>query len=181
MTEQKKGKLAAWAALPVLATALYLTRRGEIEPVLLFLRELLLLFGYVAAVGDIRTRLVPNRLVLAMVGVWAVVMTPQLLLRTEETVPLAVSGAIGALLAGVMFLTVYILSRHGLGGGDVKFMTAAGLYLGAQGVLPTMLVGSVLAAAAGIVLIAVKRIGRKDAIALIPFLYIGALMTMFFR
>lgn len=176
-----RKKLAAWSGLPILAAALFFAKRAEVGAFPLLLRELLLVFGYIASAGDIRAHLVPNRLVLFMTGIWVLVMTPQLLLRTKETIPLAVSGMVGAFLAGAVFLTVYILSRHGLGGGDVKFMTAAGLYLGAQGVLPTMLTGSVLAAAAGLVLIAAKRIDRKGAIALIPFLYIGALATMFFR
>lgn len=175
-----KGRVI-WAALPVFAVTLILLKWRWTDTFSLLLQEILVVFGYIAAVGDIREHLVPNRLILAMVGVWWLAITPQLFMRTDETIPLVISGAVGALLAGILFVTVYIVSRHGLGGGDVKFMTVAGFYLGAQGVLPTMLMGSILAAVVGLFLIATKRIDRKGAIALIPFLYIGALMTMFFR
>ena len=74
-----------------------------------------------------------------------------------------------------------MVSRKGLGGGDVKLMAVSGLYLGAGSVLPAMLYGSVLAAVTAGVLIALKKIGRKDAIPLVPFLYAGMLITVFIQ
>ena len=67
------------------------------------------------------------------------------------------------------------------GGGDVKLMAVSGLYLGLDGVLPAMLYGSVLAAVAGLLLILGKKITPKDAIPLVPFLYIGMLLTLLIR
>lgn len=167
--------------LPLLMAAVGWMCWWQIEPFSLLLREMILVFGYVAAVGDAREKLVSNRLILAMLAAWVLVMVPQLLLRLERTIPILISSLAGALLGGVVFLSVYLLSRHGLGGGDVKFMTVAGLYLGLSGVMPTMLAGSVLAAVAGVFLIAMKKMDRKGTIALVPFLYIGIVLTMLFR
>ena len=44
-----------------------------------------------------------------------------------------------------------------------------------------MLYGSVLAAVAGLLLILGKKITPKDAIPLVPFLYIGMLLTLLIR
>ena len=85
-------------------------------------------------------------------------------------------GAIG----GGVFLLVYIISRHGLGAGDVKFMAIAGLYLGMNLVMSSMLIGSILSAITGIVLLCMKKISKKDEIPLVPFLYMGILLTIFF-
>ena len=59
-----------------------------------------------------------------------------------------------------------------LGGGDVKFVAAAGLFLGFARIIPATLYGTILAALTGLALIALKKIGRKDKMPLAPFLYI---------
>lgn len=173
-------KVVGWAPLPVVIAAAWLTHR-EGSGFSHLLRSLLLIYGYAAAAWDFRKHRVPNQLVLAMAGSWALVMAPQLILRWDTARAYLLSGLIGAVMGGLIFLIVYLISRHGLGGGDVKFMTAAGLYLGFSGVMPTMLMGSVLAAIVGIVLIAMKKIDRKGQIALVPFLYIGIVLTMLFQ
>ena len=80
-----------------------------------------------------------------------------------------------------MLLTVYIISRKGLGGGDVKLMGVASLYLGYDGALSALLYGSVLSALTAVILTVMKKMTPKDSIPLVPFLYIGILITEFFR
>ena len=128
-----------------------------------------------------RSKRVPNKLVGAMAAAWILVIVPQLFFQTEKALAIMLSGLIGFVMAGLLFLVVYLISRKGLGGGDVKLMAAAGLYLGVNGVLPAMLYGSVLASVFALVLILAKKIGRKDAIPLVPFLYVGMLLTMFLQ
>lgn len=172
---------AVYLPLPLIMIAVGWMCWWRLELFPLLLREMILVFGYLAAVGDAREKLVPNRLILIMLAAWAIVLVPQLLMHLEQTIPILISSLLGALLGGLVFLSVYLLSRHGLGGGDVKFMTAAGLYLGISGVMPTMLVGSVLGAVTGVSLILMKKLERKGTIALVPFLYIGIVLTMLFR
>lgn len=179
----RRGSGSAWlpyAGLPVLMLTLWCVRREQAVGVLL-LREVLLAFGYAASLQDLREKRVPNSLILSMLGAWVVVIVPQLLLHTEQALVLLLSGLIGFFMGGLLFLMVYLVSRRGLGGGDVKLMAVSGLYLGAGGVLPAMLYGSVFSAVTAIVLIALKRIGRRDAIPLVPFLYAGMLITVFIQ
>ena len=181
MKELEWKQVGVYVGIPVLTVLLMVVKWGKLYSAELILRGILTVFGYVAAVGDLRDKRVPNRLVGAMLGVWILVIVPHLFFQTERTLALTLSGAVGFLLAGIVFLLVYLISRKGLGGGDVKLMAVSGLYLGLNGVLPTMLYGSVLAAVAGCVLILTKRIGPKDSIPLVPFLYAGMLLTMFIR
>ena len=174
----KRNDWRAGALLLVLGIAFWLLCWRKMTAISLLMSELLLLLGGVAAVTDVREKRVPNGLVGAMLAAWVLVMVPQLFLRTEQTVPLLFNGLAGALLGGGLFLIVYVVSRRGLGGGDVKLMAAAGLYLGVDGVLPAMLYGSILTVLTAGVLLLLKRIGRKDAIPLVPFLYIGMVLTM---
>ena len=175
------NKLRPYAGLPVVAVLYLLLRGSLVSPAVLLLREVLLILGYAAAVKDFREQTVPNRLVLAMLEAWCMILVPQLFIHPETGLSLLFSGAVGALFAGVVFLTVYFVSHKGLGGGDVKLMTVFGLYLGLDGVVPTMLYGTLLAAAAGGILILLKKVGPKDAIPLVPFLYIGVVLTVLTR
>lgn len=170
-----------WVFLPFLLGGLAILHWGEYSSSVLLMREALLAFGYAASLGDIREKRVPNKLVALMALCWGIILVPLLFMRKQEAVPLLISGCIGSALAGILFFIVYLLSRKGLGGGDVKFMMAAGLYLGFSGVLPVMLAGSILAGITGLVLIFARKIGRKETIPLIPFLYVGIVLTVFFR
>ena len=181
MKELEWKQVVPYVGIPILAVLLVFVKWRRIDSAELMLRGILTVFGYVAAVGDLRNKRVPNRLIGAMLGVWVLVIVPHLFFQTERTLALALSGVVGFLLAGIVFLLVYLISRKGLGGGDVKLMAVSGLYLGLNGVLPTMLYGSVLAAVTGCFLIIAKKIGPKDSIPLVPFLYAGMLLTMFIR
>lgn len=165
------------AALVPLALVLLLRWNAD-TPQKLLLKAALSLLGYLAALGDLKSRRVANELVLLMLSVWVIILVPQLFIQTQLALKLLLDGLIGALLSGVLFLLVYLVSRRGLGGGDVKLMTVSGLYLGASASLAAMLCGSVLAALTGIVLLIVRKIGRKDTIPLVPFLYAGMLLSM---
>ena len=170
--------LFPYAVVLLSGAALLILKAQTLEPVRLLLCELLILFGGCAAIGDLRTKRIPNRLLGAMLAAWLLVLVPQLFLQTEQALLLLLDGAIGFLLGGGLFLIVYLVSRKGLGGGDVKLMAVSGLYLGFTGTLPAMLYGAVLAAVTGIVLILIKKVGRRDTIPMAPFLYVGMVLTM---
>ena len=174
-------QLLPYLGLPVVLAALPITHAGRIDATVLLLSEMIILFGYAAAIVDIKSKRVPNSLILAMLVAWAIIMAPKTLMDTDTAVRLLRDSAIGCAMGGGMFLFVYIVSRKGLGGGDVKFMACAGLYLGFGGTVSVMLYGSVLATLTGLTLILLKKIGRKDMIPLVPFLYIGILIAVFLQ
>ena len=178
---EKTKPVAPYAGLPAILAAMLLLRAGDADAFILLLRGLIVIFGYVASVFDLKEKRIPNGLILAMLASWVLVMVPKLFLDTDDAVALIADSIIGFATGGGLFLIVYIISRKGLGGGDVKFMAASGLYLGFGGTLPAMLFGTVLAALAGLALMALKKIGRKDKIPLAQFLYAGILITVFLQ
>jgi len=179
ITKEKIKPYLPYAGIPIIIALFLLFQIARFEAFFLLQRTLLIVLGYIAAVFDIKTRKIPNKLVLAMIGAWVILIVPQLFVNISATVEILLDSLIGFAIAGGMFLLVYIISRKGVGGGDVKFMAAAGLYLGMGGVLPAMLIGSVLVGLTGLALILLKKMGRKDAIPFAPFLYVGILVTIF--
>ena len=152
---------------------------GELSAYFLLRYALLIILAYTAMVFDINTKRIPNTLVIVMLLVWLLLIMPVIFYETADGLRILVDSIYGLLIGGGLFLLVYIISRKGLGGGDVKFMAAAGLYLGFAGTVPAILYGTVLAAITGLVLIAIKKIGRKDTMPLVPFLFAGIMITIF--
>jgi len=144
----------------------------------LIFHVMILIFGGIAAVFDIKTRRIPNKLVLVMLAAWILAVVPKLFLDIDAAVAHMVNSILGFLIGGGLFVLVYLLSRKGLGGGDVKFMAVSGLYIGFGGAISTIFIGSVLAAITGGALILFKKIKRKDPIPLVPFLFAGILVTV---
>jgi len=86
----------------------------------------------------------------------------------------------GAALGFTLFYAVAVLSRGGMGGGDIKFMAMSGAVTGWKGVLMTTFLGSLAGSAIGIFLVAARGKGRKAKIPFGPFLALGALLTLLF-
>ena len=142
---------------------------------------MLIIFAIITSVIDIKTKKVPNSLILVMFTAWLITMTPMLFINTQDATTKIFDSCLGLALGGGLFLLVYLISRKGLGGGDVKFMAAAGLYLGFYSVVPAMFLGSALAALTVLILLLLKRIKRKDTIPLIPFLSVGMIVALLLR
>lgn len=181
LTKKKTRVILPYAGLPIIITAMFLIRASNTDAFILLQRGLVIIFGYIAAVLDLKIKQIPNKLILAMFIAWVLVMTPKLFLDIDVAITLLKESALGFAVGGGLFLLVYLISRKGLGGGDVKFMAAAGLYLGFHGTIPAMLYGTILAALVGLTLLALKKINRKDKIPLAPFLYAGILITVFLQ
>jgi len=88
-------------------------------------------------------------------------------------------AALTALGAGAFFLLIAVVSRGGMGGGDIKLAAVMGAFLGWPAIAFALLVAFTAGAAAGVALIATGRRSRKDAIPFGPALAAGAVVAWF--
>lgn len=86
----------------------------------------------------------------------------------------------GLLIGGGLFYLIAILSRGGMGGGDIKLIAMIGSFLGWEKVLLTIFLGSLSGSIIGIILIILRKKGRKDTISFGPFLSLGTIVSIFF-
>jgi len=89
-----------------------------------------------------------------------------------------VQSLAGFFLGGGLFYTVAVLSRGGMGGGDIKMMAMVGALTGWKGVLLTTLLGSLTGSLIGIGLMLFKGKGRKTRIPFGPFLALGSAISV---
>ncbi|WP_134700014.1 A24 family peptidase [Ammoniphilus sp. YIM 78166] len=86
---------------------------------------------------------------------------------------------LGVLAGGGLLLFISILSRGGMGGGDIKLMAVVGMAIGWKLTLLSFLVASLIGGIVGGILLAMKLVKRKEPIPFGPFLALGIVLSYF--
>ncbi len=134
----------------------------------LFLACLLLVISFI----DLEHYLIPDRLILVMLAGGVLVN-----LFTRD---LAIPSILGGMLVPAAALAILALvSRGGMGGGDVKLAGAAGVFLGWPGSGMALFLACMLAGATGALLLISGRKKRKDLLPFAPFFSAGVFLEIF--
>jgi leader peptidase (prepilin peptidase)/N-methyltransferase len=90
-----------------------------------------------------------------------------------------IEGAAGLLLGGGLFYLIAVLSRGGMGGGDIKMIAMVGAVLGWKAVLLTIFVGALSGSLVGLTLMLTRGKSRKTPVPFGPFLSLGTIVFLF--
>lgn len=119
---------------------------------------------------DLDTLLIPTELV-AGGAAWAIIYNLYVGWPWSEWL-------LGGLLGYGAFYLLYLLSRGGLGGGDVRLVGLLGVVLGWKHLLLALAIAVLAGALVSVVLLASRRVSRKTAIPFGPFLALGGYLAM---
>lgn len=86
---------------------------------------------------------------------------------------------IAAFCGGAAFFALLVVSKNGIGGGDVKLVAALGLWLGADKLLSTILTASILGGICALFLLLSGIKSRTDYFAYGPYICIAAAWQLF--
>ena len=86
----------------------------------------------------------------------------------------------GALAASILIALIIIISRGGMGAGDMKLFFVLGIVLGLGEVLLAFFLSALIGAVIGIILMMLKLIKRKQAVPFGPYIVIATLITYFY-
>ena len=128
-----------------------------------------LLLLVACASADVNKGIVPD-LIVIWIAVLAVI---HFILIESFSVSGLISHLIGAVCISVPMLLCALILKGAFGGGDIKLMAAAGLYLGWKLTLAGVVVASVAAGLYVIYLLLFKKAGLKSKLKLAPFLAYG--------
>jgi len=87
---------------------------------------------------------------------------------------------LGFLLGGGLFYLLAVFSNGGMGGGDIKYIAAAGALVGWQKVLLIIFIGAFLGSFVGLFQMFIQKKTRKSLIPFGPFLAVATLITLFY-
>lgn len=130
-------------------------------------------------VSDLTLHRLPNRLVLAAAIAGATtVIASTISTRDYDALLRAMTGSIALFL---LYLALNVLSRGGMGAGDVKLAGALGLYLAHLSwahLYWATSIAFILGGVVGAVLLLFRRADRKTAVAFGPFMLVGAFAVL---
>jgi leader peptidase (prepilin peptidase)/N-methyltransferase len=95
-----------------------------------------------------------------------------------EVVPTIADSAIGGAIGLGLFLLIIIVSRGGMGWGDVKMATLIGFVVGYPSVFVALFLAVVVGGLVGGLSLVFKAKSRKQSIPFGPFLSVGAMVTL---
>lgn len=90
-----------------------------------------------------------------------------------------INSLLGLIVSSGLFLLIIIISKGGIGGGDLKLIGGLGFILGAEKIVLTIFLSFVLGAIISILLLLFKIKGMKDPIPFGPFICIASIITIF--
>ncbi|WP_338470411.1 prepilin peptidase [Niallia sp. XMNu-256] len=139
----------------------------SLELVPAFLLTILLV---ISVLTDIREQLILDIVTLPMLGLLII---SRLFIGTEPIWYYLLGGAVGFLL--LLFLA--IVSKGGMGGGDIKLYAAIGVALGPLLTVMSLVLASFVGAIAGVFLLMTGKVKRGQPIAFGPSILVGTLVA----
>ena len=134
----------------------------------------------VLTVTDCLNRKIPNAFLCFFFMFWVMVSSIHMILDAGSGRDLLFSSIKGAIMGGSIFFLCYMIYCRRLGAGDVKLILVLGLYLTEKKIMGTIFCSMVLCCIYFFIQVARKKLDRKDSLPLVPFLFAGTLITLFY-
>ena len=98
--------------------------------------------------------------------------------------PGPINSLVGLFLGGGLFylvavLSIALLKKEGMGGGDIKLIAMIGAFLGWKGMLLTIFLAALTGSITGLFLVFIQGRNRAEPIPFGPFLALGAMVSLF--
>lgn len=142
---------------------------SELLVALFFISLLMIIF-----VSDIHYMIIPDKILLFF--------APILLVIRLTIAPLSPwwDSFLGAIVGFVLLLIIAIVSRGGMGGGDIKLFAVIGIVVGWKGVLLTLIFACLFGTIIAGTMLLIGHLKRGEPIPFGPYITIGALITYFY-
>ncbi|MEP6633951.1 MAG: A24 family peptidase, partial [Luteimonas sp.] len=126
---------------------------------------------------DLRTQLLPDQLTLPLLWLGLIAAIEHLFIEPKAALLGAIAGYV--ILWSVWWVFKQVTGKEGMGHGDFKLLAALGAWIGLNGILPTVLLSSVVGAIIGSIWLAMKGRDRATPIPFGPYLAVAGWIVFF--
>lgn len=145
----------------------------------LLIQDLLLWEGLVClSITDIRVKKIPNAVTLLLLILRCVFMLYGLLVEHDDVKKVVLGSLVGMLFGAGFIFVCMLLSRGGIGAGDLKLFAVLGLYFGLSGLMMIMIGALFLSAIWAIGMLITRKAKMKSTLPMGPFILSG--VTLFY-
>ncbi len=126
---------------------------------------------------DLKLMVIPNKAVLAMLIAVVIMLVTEAIVDFDTFYGEIIWSFIGVVVMGGIFLAVKLISKNGVGMGDVKLVSVLALYLDFSGIVGALFWAMALMIIVGIVLMLLKKAKLKTRLAMAPFVFFGIVLS----
>ena len=135
----------------------------------------LTVLGYI----DLKEKIIPNELILSGICFWLILSVFEVFLANTSLKQVLLFSLSGAGICGGVLFIIAIIVKSALGMGDVKMFFVIGLLYGLTNTYSILLFSIIIMAIISIVLLMLKKVTRKTAVPMAPFVALGFLINVF--
>ena len=122
---------------------------------------------------DYQTKKIPNKLLICVLLIRIIFIIVKGILNFKSFIPLILSSLLGMFVGGFIVLACMLISRGGVGAGDIKLFAIIGFYFGLSGIIAVMMYSLFLAAIFSIIMLVSKKAKLKTTMPMAPFILMG--------
>lgn len=135
--------------------------------------SILIIIGFI----DLKEMIIPDILVILILITTIIYKLLTFILYSKY--PDLLNSIGGLVLSSLLFILIIVLSKGGMGGGDVTLIGSLGFILGIKNIFLTIFLSFILGAIISIILLVTKIREKKDPIPFGPFIILGFFITVF--
>lgn len=139
-----------------------------------------LILGSLVFLGilDHKKRIIPNRILVVLLGARTLLLAVECLVFQEVWVELFLSSMTGFLGGGMLFFLTSRVMKNGIGMGDVKLIAVLGYYLGFQVLMSDMVISLLLTVVGGLTSLLIQKKSLRSELPFAPFVAAGTMITI---
>ena len=134
----------------------------------------------ISGVIDFHCHKIPNSVLLMGAGVRILILSLMFIFSREFFATELIMSLVGCIVSLLVMLLISIVSKQGIGYGDVKLYACLGLYLGIMDTYYILFYAALLAALYAAYFLLSKKGNRKSRIPFGPFTYLGFVLVYLF-
>lgn len=134
----------------------------------------LMVLGFI----DLKEKIIPNKLIVSGIIFWAVLSLIEIFIAHTSWQQVLFFSLIGAGVCGGVLFVIALIVKSALGMGDVKMFFVIGLLYGLTNTYSILLFSILAMAVISIILLIAKKVTRKTAIPMAPFVAFGFLLNV---
>lgn len=172
--------LTAAASVISLSAAIFfpmLVSFDDMNPFQMLRALSLLYFLIFIGLADFKFMIIPNKMLLIMLALGIASYAAECIVYSSEITAIATSALLGLAICFIIFYIGKLISRKGMGMGDIKLAAVIGFFMGLDMAIGILFWTMILSALTGIVLIIAKKAKGKTKIPLAPFFFLGTIVS----
>ena len=127
---------------------------------------------------DVKEKIIPNHLIVFQFVFWLIISILEITLGKTSLISVLSFSLLGAFACGGVMFVIALIVKSALGMGDVKMLAVLGLFYGLANTYSILLFSTLIMAVLSIILLILKKVNRKTAIPMAPFVIIGFIVNI---